>query len=122
MAWYADMVGGSFLVPLVNTWRLLSDKRRLHQAGFITSATEAAAAGAPLTTESTGLLEDEQRWVMWLVGLLSALTRNRLRHLLAYTSGPFLFAALVAQDPHPWCSTRLGDCGAFGRAGRPWLS
>ena len=93
--WSALMSQGSWVEPLVDSWRLLWDATRLHACGFLTSFT---AMEAYHYSHGSPLEEDESAWVSWLVVMLIALTRNRIRHLLFYTWGPGLLAGLLHES------------------------
>ena len=95
--------------PLLDSWSLLSDQKALRACGFCVTLPQLQAMGAVDDGDPLGCLAEEGKWVMWLVGLLCSLTRNRFRHLLAYTHGPALFAALLSESPAvvKWALARL---------------
>eukprot|EP00974_Lingulodinium_polyedra_P002486 233662-Lingulodinium_polyedra.AAC.1 len=89
------MASGSFMLPLLSCWRLLAALRALRQCGFCASPRDVGQMGATAAEDSDALVQEEGKWVSWVVGVAASLTRNRLRHLLHYCSGPSLFAALL---------------------------
>ena len=107
VAWSMKMASGSFLRPLGDSWALLADARKLHECGFLTTATACTAGGYLADTD----MEDvEGSWAAWTVSLLCHLTLQRYRHLLFYTRGPGMLAALLSDSPdEQWmCLKTLG--------------
>ena len=90
------MSQGSWVEPLVDSWRLLWDFKRMRACGFLTTI---AAKETNHYSHGSPLEEDESAWVAWVVVMLIALTRNRIRHLLFYTWGPGLLSGLLHESP-----------------------
>ena len=101
----------SFRVVLPSNWSSVRSLL-LHSLMPAIMSINSSSTFEVLSCASSAALEDEQRWVMWLVGLVRALARHRAQHLLADTSAPFLFVARAAQGPsmaQRVCG-RLRDC------------
>lgn len=95
LKWSIGMADGSFVKPLADAWGLLNDKVRLYDCGFLTSANTCKECGY---FEGEGLEELEASWTGWMVTLIAHLTKHRFRHLLFYTRGPGLLAALLSSQ------------------------
>ena len=87
------MAGGSFNVPLTDTWKLLGNLAKLRTCGFAINEDDAGASA--LGADWSLWCEQEEVWCSWLVGMICGLTKHRLRHLLFYLVGPGLFAGLL---------------------------
>lgn len=96
LSWSIGMAAGSFLAPLLGSWRVLYDPGCLKRCGFLTS--QAAFNKVTAVNEPASTLEQEEAWAEWLMLVLVHLTRVRFRHLLFYVEGPGLLAGVLSED------------------------
>ena len=87
------------MFPLMLAWKCCSGASIWEKCGFAVTPLDAKNLAGSVDWQASPLFEEANRWPELVVGLLCSLTRNRLRHLLAYTQGPGSFVGLLHYDP-----------------------